>query len=371
MIRTKPTTTQRAPSLNPTSAPTTAPPTTRRRSRRMTWPRRVLLVLLILLIALLALAASGAIYQLGATAMDRRSHPAPGQLIDVDGSQLHLHCSGEGSPTVILEAAAAATSAHWSWVQPDVATGTRVCTYDRAGMGWSDPGPKPRDGHQIATELHTVLTRAGVPGPYVLVGHSFGGLYVRTYAAAYPGEVAGMVLVDATHPDLWKHLPTKLSTPPDQQPLGTFPILAGLGLVRLGLFDPFPVDSDLPAKQRAELAALHASTSSVATIADELGAFSATAAQVREAPHLGGTPLVVLTSEDAYVAYSGELDAQANRVWKDLQSELATLSSNSVHREIADTTHESLVNRERDAQATSAAIRHVIEAVRTGQPLVR
>jgi pimeloyl-ACP methyl ester carboxylesterase len=203
----------------------------------------------------------------------------------------------------------------------------------------------------------------------VLVGHSFGGLYVRTYAAEYPGEVAGMVLVDATHPDLWKRLPPELSKPPDKQPLGWFPILAGLGLVRLGLFDPFPVDSDLPAKQRAEITALNASTRSMATIAAELGAFSATAAQVGDASHLGRIPLVVLTSEDAYVAYSGELDAQANRVWRDLQTELATLSSNSVHQEIAGTTHESLVNRERDAQATSAAIRQVVEAVRTGQPL--
>jgi pimeloyl-ACP methyl ester carboxylesterase len=343
-----------------------APPPKAR--RRHGWMARVLRVLLVLLIALLAL-ASGAIYQLVATAMDRRSYPAPGQLVDVGGYQLHIHCVGEGSPTVVLEAAAAATSAHWSWVQSDVATGTRVCAYDRAGMGWSDRGPKPRDAHQIATELHTLLMRAGVPGPYVLVGHSFGGLYVRTYAADYPGEVAGMVLVDATHPDLWKRLPPELSKPPDKQPVGWFPIFAGLGLVRLELFDPFPVDRDLPAQQRAEIAALNASTRSMATIAAELGAFPATAAQVREASDLGDVPVVVLTSEDAYVAYSGELDAQANRVWKDLQTELAALSSNSVHREIAGTTHESLVNRERDAQATSAAIRQVVEAVRTGQPL--
>jgi hypothetical protein len=119
------------------------PPTARRRHGWMAWLLRVLLVLLI---ALLALAASGAIYQLVATAMDRRSYPAPGQLVDVGGYQLHIHCIGEGSPTVVLEGAAAATSAHWSWVQPHVATGTRVCAYDRAGMGWSDRGPKPRDG---------------------------------------------------------------------------------------------------------------------------------------------------------------------------------------------------------------------------------
>ena len=343
------------------------PPIARRRHGWMAWVRRALLVLLI---APLALAASGAIYQAVATAIDRRSYPAPGHLVDVGGYTLHLHCVGTGSPTVILEAAAAATSAHWSWVQPDVATTTRICAYDRAGMGWSAPGPEPHDGHHIAIELHTLLTQAGIAGPYVLVGHSFGGLYVRTYAAAYPGEVAGMVLVDATHPDLWKRLPHELSTPPDKQPLGLFPIIAGLGLTRLGLIDPFPVDTDLAPQQRAEITALTASTTSMTTIAAELSAFPATAAQVRAASDLGDLPVVVLTSEDAYVAFSGELDVQANRVWKDLQTELAALSSNSVHREIAGTTHESLVNTERDAQATSTAIRQVVEAVRTGQPLV-
>jgi pimeloyl-ACP methyl ester carboxylesterase len=123
---------------------------------------------------------------------------------------LHINCLGQGSPTVILESGLANMSADWANVQPLVAKGTRVCAYDRAGIAWSDPGPQPRDPGQIAGELHTLLGRAGIAGPYVLVGQSFGGLYVRMYAARYPDEVAGMVLVDASHPDMWQRLPAEV-----------------------------------------------------------------------------------------------------------------------------------------------------------------
>jgi pimeloyl-ACP methyl ester carboxylesterase len=114
---------------------------------------------------------------------------------------------GSGSPTVILEAAADMMSADWGWVQPDIATRTRVCAYDRAGMGWSEAGPLPRDARHVAHELHTLLTKANIPRPYVLVGHSAGGLYVRLYAALYPTDVAGLVLVDPGHPDMNTRIP--------------------------------------------------------------------------------------------------------------------------------------------------------------------
>ena len=124
----------------------------------------------------------------------------PGQLIDVGGHRLHLNCTGSGSPTVVLEPGGGAMSSNLGWITPAVARDTRVCVYDRAGRGWSEPADTPQDGAQIATDLHTLLHRANVPGPYVLAGHSFGGLYVLTFAARYPDEVAGMVLVDSTAP---------------------------------------------------------------------------------------------------------------------------------------------------------------------------
>ena len=149
--------------------------------------------LIAIAVLIFVLALSGIIYQTAATEADRRDYPAPGHLIDVGGFKMHLSCMGEGSPTVILEAGTAGTAAHWAWVQPAVAMTTRVCAYDRAGMGWSDPGPEPRDAGQVAADLHALLTTARIDGPYLLVGHSFGGLFTRVFADRYPDEVAGLV----------------------------------------------------------------------------------------------------------------------------------------------------------------------------------
>jgi hypothetical protein len=134
-------------------------------------------------IALIALIVLGVIYQVIATETDRRAYLPSGQLYTVDGHQMHIVCKGEGSPTVILEAGAGHFSTLWAWVQPAVAQSTRVCAYDRAGYGWSEPGPEPRDAQQIATELHALLDMAEIEPPYVLVGHSLGGIYVRVYNA--------------------------------------------------------------------------------------------------------------------------------------------------------------------------------------------
>src|SRR5262245_3211505 len=157
-------------------------------------PRRARRALLWLLVAVVALAGTGAIYQAAATARDARRYPPPGQLVNVGGYRLHLYCAGEGSPTVVLEAVSGGLAIDWAWVQPEGARTTRVCTYDRAGRGWSEPGPAPRDARQLARELHTLLRNAAVPGPYVLAGHSAGGLFAREYAAQYPDEVVGLVL---------------------------------------------------------------------------------------------------------------------------------------------------------------------------------
>ena len=152
-----------------------------------------------LLGTVLALATVGAVYQIVGMVLDRQQYPPPGQMVDIGGQRLHLYCLGTGSPTVILEAAAPGWSLYWSTVQPQLARTTRVCAYDRAGLGWSDRGPLPRTGQRMAKELHRLLERAGIAGPYVLVGHSLGGLVARLYQHDYPQEVVGMVLVDAGH----------------------------------------------------------------------------------------------------------------------------------------------------------------------------
>ncbi|HET7220121.1 MAG TPA: alpha/beta fold hydrolase, partial [Vicinamibacterales bacterium] len=129
--------------------------------------------------------------------------PPPGKLIDIGGFRLHLSCGGEGRPAVILDAALGASSVSWSHVQPALACSTRVCSYDRAGFGWSDPGPLPRTAGRMADELRTLLDRGGVEPPFIFVGHSFGALIARIFAARYRSDVAGLVLVDPAHPEDW------------------------------------------------------------------------------------------------------------------------------------------------------------------------
>ena len=159
-------------------------------SRARVWLLNPVLVILVLL-------ALGGAYE----RISQSTAPAVamrGQLVDVGPYRLHLECTGSRGPTVILEPGGGGSAASMGLIAPAVARDSRVCVYDRAGRGWSDPAASPPDGAQIATDLHTLLDRAHVPGPYVLAGHSFGGLYVRTYAAKYPEEVAGLVLVDST-----------------------------------------------------------------------------------------------------------------------------------------------------------------------------
>jgi hypothetical protein len=151
------------------------------------------------LLAALALASVGGGYETVAESIDGTASPMAGQLIDVGGHRLHLHCDGSGSPTVVLEPGLGETSAVMGWIAPTVARETRVCVYDRAGRGWSEAADRS-EGAQTAADLHTLLDRAHVPGPYVLAGHSFGGLYILSFAANYPNQVAGMVLLDSTAP---------------------------------------------------------------------------------------------------------------------------------------------------------------------------
>src|SRR6266511_801906 len=151
-------------------------------------------------IAMLALASIGGGYQTLREAADAKAYPMPGQLIDVGGHSLHLSCTGSGTPTVVLEPGGGEMSSNLGWIAPAVARDTRVCVYDRAGRGWSEPADTAQDGAQIATDLHTLLQRGHAPGPYVLARHLLGGLYVLKFAAPYPDEVAGMVLVDSTAP---------------------------------------------------------------------------------------------------------------------------------------------------------------------------
>ena len=148
-------------------------------------------------VVLVFLVLVGATYQGVATALERRQYPHPGRMVKAGRHQLHINCTGEGQPTVVLEAPATGMSASWGWVQPALAEDTRVCSYDRAGLGWSEWGTTSFDPAAVPEQLHTLLANAGEKGPYVLVGEGFGAALARLTASRYPSDVAALVLIDA------------------------------------------------------------------------------------------------------------------------------------------------------------------------------
>ena len=309
--------------------------------------------------ALLVLAAFGAIYQAVATERAERAYPPPGEMVDVGGRGLHIDCVGRGSPTVVLDAGTGEMSADWALVQRDVSETTRVCAYDRAGMGWSEPGPEPRDAGRITGELHALLEDAGIDGPYVLGGHSFGGLYAQTYAARYPEEVAGVALIESSSPEQFGHRPAaRDGREPPKRTFALASLLARIGVVRL-VYKLTPAPSGLPPQQRARIDALGPSTRQVDTTASELGAASQSAAQARGLRSLGDKPLAVLSA--------GTQEPE----WLEMQQDLATLSSHSTHRVVPGATHTSVLYDRSDARATSAAIVEVVAAARKDRPLAR
>ena len=307
-------------------------------------------------LAVLVLASIGGGYETVAEAADAAAYPMPGQLIDVGGHRLHLHCTGSGSPTVVLEPGGGAMSSNLGWITPGVARDTRVCVYDRAGRGWSEPADTPQDGAQIAADLHTLLHRANVPGPYVLAGHSFGGLYALTFADRYPDEVAGMVLVDSTAPAAAPSTAPGSSDGIDRLS-ALASIAARLGLVRVvgQLFD-----DGLPPRSGGEVRAGTATAGSLRSTIDEYGHASASTRQAAALRDFADKPLVVLTAGVGHDA-----------AWSAAQNHLATLSTNSAHHVVDGATHETLVADQGHAATTTQAILQVVAAVRSGGPVAR
>jgi len=241
------------------------------------------------------------VFQFVATKIDEYRYPALGEMVDVGGYSLHLHCTGEGgeeAPTVVMDAGGGGTVLDWQLVQPEVAGFARVCTYDRAGMGWSDSGAQPRTSQQIVKELHTLLDNAGVQGPYVLVGHSFGGTNMQVYASQYPDEVAGMVLVDSAVEDEEK-ITFENSLQPSPLSYVLPKVLATIGVLRLpytfGGETPRQTPLDLEDEQAAMAFQQH--PKEIFAILDETSSHEESFDENRAAPmSLGDKPLTVLTS---------------------------------------------------------------------------
>ena len=344
---------------------------------------RVVKWVFLLLLGLIVLAAiCGAAYQAIANYRDGLRFPQEGRSVPLGaafpGVSLNMNCTGlaAGGPTVVLDTGLGVPAVGWDLVQPQVAGFARVCSYDRAGYGWSTAGPMPRTSGEIAKELHALLVAAGEKPPYVLVAHSFGGYNVRVYTKEYPSEVAGMVLVDTSHEDQNSRMPGTLKDFMKQQSkqLETqrklAPYLMFFGIARLmgGEQDP---TGKLPKDFVKKMNYLILQTKFVDATASEIGSFETSAAEVRAAGNLGDRPLVVLTagkSADPKQLPPGidkrDLE-ELQRIWiNELQVAEMHLSTRGKRQIVEDSTH--LIPFERP-DTVVAAIREVCEAVKAGQ----
>lgn len=318
---------------------------------------------LVLLLALAGLVAcAGVVFeQIGRWAAVREFLP-PGEMIAFQGKRSHLYCVGQGSPTVILEAGLDVSgSLAWQRVQPRIAEHTRVCSYDRAGILWSEPRSEPRDADRLAAELHELLGAASIDPPYVMAGHSLSGLIVRVYEGRFPADVAAVVLIDSSHPEQFERYPPQVqrmmakvdSARPSRRATR---LMMNSGLRRVRSEPPTsPVQAftwrSVPEGYYGELAARDAMSQ-----------------QATQVESFEDTPLLVLTAGevDPMPGAPDSIPAVLYRTWVTLQDELAALSTNSVHRVIEGSGH----YIQHDApDAVVQAIVEAIEAVRHGIPL--
>ncbi len=265
--------------------------------------------------------------------------PSPiGKLINVGGHRLHIYTTGEGNPAVIFESGGGSWSLDWHLVQSEVAKFTRASSYDRAGFGWSESGPKPRTSLQIATELHTLLERSEVEKPCILVGASFGGHTVRLFAKNYPDEVAGIILLDARHeaidskmPPAWKKMES--SGKGMNQVMLMASKAGALNLLgrMMGEKAAPPTVSKLPAELRTMYLSVGYQPKYFQSNLDELAAITKSDRQVSASGSLGSLPLIVVRHgiPDLFARMPADQAVKAEQVWQELQTDLARLSSNS------------------------------------------
>jgi pimeloyl-ACP methyl ester carboxylesterase len=308
-------------------------------------------------IGVVTVAAIGGIVESVALTRDDGRYPMTGTLYDVGGHRLHLSCTGTGSPTVVLENGLNEISPLWSAITAQVSRTTRVCAYDRAGQGWSDDVDGPQDGHAVAADLHALLARAGEHAPYVLAGHSSGGTLAMTYAARYPAQVAGMVLLDSSSPH-------QFTDQPDfpgayammRRLLPVFPALARVGALHLM---PASTSTALSPSAAAQVQSFATSPRGANNMRDEQAQLRNVFTQAQALTTFDPKPLAVVTARE---------NADGTKGWSTAQNHLAALSINST-RWVADTTHVGLLDDKAGSANSIRAITAVVTAVRTGAPL--
>jgi pimeloyl-ACP methyl ester carboxylesterase len=308
-------------------------------------------------VAVVAVVAVAGAVETAALARDESRGAMPGVSYVVEGHRLHLVCVGTGSPTVVLENGLAEPAALWDGVMTQVSATTRVCAYDRPGQGFSDDLSHRQDGREVAADLHGLLARGGERGPYVLAGHSSGGTLALTYAARYPDQVAGLVLLDSSSPDQVQLQPDFARTfALMRRALPVLPAMNRLGLMRLSPASPATALSPEAARQ---VRAFATSPRGARNMAAEQAQLRIVFRQAQALTGLGAKPLAVVTAGS---------NADGTRGWATSQDRLAALSTNSVHW-TADTTHVGLLDDTAGAAHSVRAVTAVVTAVRSGSPV--
>ncbi len=290
------------------------------------------------------------LYQKVATTFDDFRYPPIGTLVDIGGYRLHIHSSGKGGPTVVLDAGLSGTSIGWTLVQKEASTFTRVCSFDRAGYAWSDGSPLKRTSLNMAEELHTLLHKANIPGPYILVGHSFGGCNALMFAHLYPEETVGIILVDAVHEDMLKELPLEsqgvfsqmLNHPNVQWCFAAFghKRLKGPSKEITQMFAPLPDEA-----RRMYVAQMN-KTSYVKTVSREMETLSESLSQLEKSRvHLLDKPLIVISA-------GKHLNAKEEQIWGSLQQKLLLKSNRAKHITAENSDH--MINHHQPSVITKA-----------------
>ena len=328
-------------------------------SRVSTILRRLRKFFLGSLLVLAGLALLGASYQQVGQALDRRAVHAPGRHVTVDDVSLHLDCTGEGGPTVVLEAGAFGFAQSWAWIQPKVAERTRVCSYDRAGLGWSDDAA-PHDGVAAAKRLHALLRNAGEPGPYVLVGHSLGGALIRIFATHYPDDVVALGFIEPSHPDQLERFPPEAREAHERvvRVLSVAAPLTYVGLLRLAnplgrLYAGLPADDDRAGRMFTS-AATHVRASQ-----KEFAAWDETMAAARANISLKERPVVVVSGTEPMEGMTPDILALNHQ----LHEEIAGLSKHGRHVTIDGASHMSLLTRREHAEQVARLLNELVGSV--------
>jgi pimeloyl-ACP methyl ester carboxylesterase len=305
-------------------------------------------------IGALAVTAAGGLAESVVLARTAAQYPMPGTSYDVGGHRLHLDCTGTGSPTVVLQNGLSETSALWSGITAQVARTTRVCAYDRAGPGWSGDVARPQDGLAVAADLHALLSRAGERAPYVLVGHSSGGTLAMTYAARYPAQVAGLVLLDSASPHQFTDQPAFPGTYAVMRRL--LPVLPTLSRLGASHLVPPSASTALTPSAAARVRSFATSPRGARNLRDEQSRLLDVFAQAQALTTLGAKPLAVVTSRE---------NADGTAGWTAAQDRMAALSTHTRHW-VADTTHVGVLDDAAGSAESLHAIAGVVTAVRDG-----